>query len=356
MSVSDAELGDVIPEPMRCNETEPWRRPLGFLLDLWILPVTCVVGLVLNIACLFVFSNRRSHPLVPALMVLSLCDSLQLLISLFVLFIPALHDHMEMDPYGSVAQLAYLSTGTLAGGLLTSNCAAIWTMCYISIQRHRAIVSPLSTVNDQKRSSTWPLFGIFLFSLLFNVPVWFEFTWSVDQVQREDGEITQILWHTNSQLAHTPIYRLIMRQILYPIVVYVIPLFLISILNMRILSHISASRAAVKTVGSRKHIAREQRSIWLLISIVVVFFLCHTGGLVIRFIDQRKYENQPCFVFAKDFINFLFNINSFVDPMLYFFFTKQFKDLRTTWASNKNSNSVTQRLLRRLSSRASTTK
>ncbi|KAI6204433.1 G-PROTEIN-RECEP-F1-2 domain-containing protein [Aphelenchoides besseyi] len=289
MSVRDVELGDVIPEPMRCNETEPWRRPLGFLLDLWILPVTCVVGLVLNIACLFVFSNRRSHPLVPALMVLSLCDSLQLLISLFVLFIPALHDHMEMDPYGSVAQLAYLSTGALAGGLLTSNCAAIWTMCYISIQRHRAIVSPLSTVNDQKRSTTWPLFVIFLCSLLFNVPVWFEFTWSVDQVQREDGEITQILWHTNSQFAQAP--------------------------------HLQTNR-----------------------------------GLVIRFIDQRKYENQPCFVFAKDFINFLFNINSFVDPMLYFFFTKQFKDLRTTWASNKNSNSVTQRLLRRLSSRASTTK
>ncbi|KAI6223796.1 G-PROTEIN-RECEP-F1-2 domain-containing protein [Aphelenchoides fujianensis] len=339
---------------MRCNETEPWR-PLGFLLDLWILPLTCLVGLLLNIACLFVFSNRRSHPLVPALMVLSICDSLQLLISLFVLYLPALHDHLEMDPFGSVAQLAYVATGALAGGLLTSNCASIWTMCYISIQRHRAIVKPLSTVTDAKRNTSWHLFGIFLFALFFNAPVWLEFTWSLDQVHTEDGQPTWILWHTTSALAQSPVYRLIMRQILYPIMVYVIPLFLISILNMRILSHISASRAAVKTVGYRKHIDRERRSIWLLISIVVVFFMCHTGGLVIRFIDQRKYENQSCFVFAKDFINFLFNVNSFVDPMLYFFFTKSFRDLTTNWASNNNTNSVTQRLLRRLSSRASTT-
>ncbi|KAI6192294.1 G-PROTEIN-RECEP-F1-2 domain-containing protein [Aphelenchoides bicaudatus] len=332
---------------MRCNESEPWR-PMGYALDLYILPVTCIIGLVLNMACLFVFTQRRQHPIVPALIVLSICDSLQLLISLFVLYLPALHDHLEMDPYGSMAQLAYIATGFLAGGLLTSNCASIWTMCFISIQRHRAIVKPLSTVTDAKRSSNWQLLTIFVSALLFNVPVWFEFKWSLDQVQMESGELRWFLWHTASDLALNPTYKLIMRKILYPFFVYVIPLFLISILNMQILRYIYASRAAVQTLNYRRHMDQEHRSVWLLISIVLFFFMCHTGGLLIRFVDHRKYGNQPCFVFSKDLINYLFNLNSFFNPMLYFFFTKQFKDLTTTWYQNGTSKSVTKLLIRRL--------
>uniref|UniRef100_A0A915D926 G-protein coupled receptors family 1 profile domain-containing protein n=1 Tax=Ditylenchus dipsaci TaxID=166011 RepID=A0A915D926_9BILA len=154
-----------------CNQTNPWR-PLGMVLDLWVLPVVCLLGLLLNLACLVVFTKRRNHPVVPSLILLSICDSLQLLISLFVLYLPALHDHMEMDPIGWVAQIAYLATGGLAGGLLASNCASIWTMCYIAIQRHKAIVTPLSTVTASK-GGNWTLWGIGLAALLFNVPVWY---------------------------------------------------------------------------------------------------------------------------------------------------------------------------------------
>ncbi|KAH7729495.1 Protein H23L24.4 [Aphelenchoides avenae] len=99
-----------------CNSTEPWR-PLGHILDLYVLPIICLCGLVLNIACLVVFTKRRSHPIVPALIVLSICDSLQLLFSLFVLYLPALHDHLELHPLGFVAQVAYIATGTLCAAM-----------------------------------------------------------------------------------------------------------------------------------------------------------------------------------------------------------------------------------------------
>ncbi|CAD5218269.1 unnamed protein product [Bursaphelenchus okinawaensis] len=351
-----------------CNTSEPWR-PMGHVLDLYVLPVVCVIGLMLNMACLFVFTRRRSHPLVPALIVLSVCDSLQLLISLFVLYLPALHDHLEMDMFGTVGQIAYIATGALAGGLLASNCASIWTMCYISIQRHRAIISPLSTVTN-RRSGIWALICIAVAALLFNAPVWFEFSWHVDEVLTDAGEKRLFLFHTPSALAQSVTYRFVNRQVLYPIAVYIGPLVLISVLNLRILTHIfSASKTMVQSIGYQRRMEKEKRAIWLLISIVLFFFLCHTGGLIIRFVDHRKYGEEPCFVFAKDFINFLFNINSFVNPMLYFFFTKQFKDLRvsftflkrdspsrllqTTWLESGNrNNSITKRLLSRLSSRS----
>lgn len=48
-------------------------------------------------------------------------------------------------------------------------------------------------------------------------------------------------------------------------------------------------------------------------------FSLTSGGLIIRFVDFREYGNMPCFVFAKDFVNFLFNINSFANPMVRLF-------------------------------------
>lgn len=151
---------------------------------------------------------RHSHPLVPTLIVLSVCDSLQLLFSLFVLFLPALHDHLEMDRFGLVAQIAYIATGTLAGGLLASNCASIWTMCYVTIQRHQAIVRPLSTVNTDKSSSktVLPLVGIAFMALLFNAPVWFQYSWNIFRVE---GTSRWLLIHQPSSLWKNDDYRFI---------------------------------------------------------------------------------------------------------------------------------------------------
>lgn len=40
-----------------CKSVQPWR-PLGRVLMLYVLPIICVVGLALNVACLIVFTKR----------------------------------------------------------------------------------------------------------------------------------------------------------------------------------------------------------------------------------------------------------------------------------------------------------
>lgn len=162
----------------------------------------------------------------PALILLSICDSLQLLFSIFVLYIPALHDHLEMNREGIIAQLAYIGTGTLAGGLLASNCASIWTMCYISIQRHQAIVQPFTTVSASKNYfGTSTLLGIGIFAIIFNIPVWyilsksklkfiilfrFEFSWHISENKNKSNEtFSRIIWHSTSSLSRNQDYRFI---------------------------------------------------------------------------------------------------------------------------------------------------
>ncbi|WKY03553.1 hypothetical protein Q1695_004927 [Nippostrongylus brasiliensis] len=309
---------------MMCLHEEDNWRTCGCILDLWIHPMVCLVGVILNACCLLVFTSHRSHPLVPALIVLSICDLLQLTLTFFVLFIPALHDFTNAERFGVLGQIAYLSTGLLSPLLLSFNCASIWTICYISVQRHKAILRPLSSMYAPSRPF-YPLMTIALFALVFNGSKWAEFRWQWIDI---DNSTRTFLVHEPSELAYNETYRRVFDHFLYPVLVYLGPLLLLSVLNFRILSHISAQRVAF---DHKSRLAQERRSVTLLISIVSLFFLCHTGGLAIRFVDQSKYADSALFVLLKDCINLLFNINSFANPMLYFLFTRQFRDLRVSF-------------------------
>ncbi|KHN71767.1 hypothetical protein Tcan_01093, partial [Toxocara canis] len=79
-----------------CASLQSWQLT-GCFIDLYLLPTVCLLGLGLNIACLVVFSVRRQHPLVPSLIVLSLCDSLQLFLSLLVLLLPTIHEYSQAE-------------------------------------------------------------------------------------------------------------------------------------------------------------------------------------------------------------------------------------------------------------------
>ncbi|KHJ94142.1 7 transmembrane receptor [Oesophagostomum dentatum] len=270
-----------------CWDEEDGWRTCGCIVDLWILPIICFVGIVLNTCCLLVFTSHRSHPLVPALIVLSICDLLQLTLTVFVLCIPALHDYTKSDQFG-------------------------------------AILRPLSSMHSPSRPF-FPLVGIAIAALVFNSSKWAEyrFHWIVVK-----NDTKMFLAHDFTDLAHSDTYRRVRDHFLYPVLVYLGPLLLLCILNFRILSHISAQRVAF---DHKSRLAQERRSVTLLISIIILFFVCHTGGLVIRFVDMSKYVDSVLFVLLKDCINLLFNINSMANPMLYFLFTRQFRDLRVSF-------------------------
>ncbi|CAJ0949027.1 unnamed protein product, partial [Mesorhabditis belari] len=311
-----------------CHGHSEWRL-VGCLIDIYLLPTLCLMGILLNSLCLAVFRTATHHPLVPTLITLSLCDLSQLTLSLFVLFIPAVHDYSESPMLGVLGQIAYLSTGLFAPLLLAANMASIWTMTYITMQRHRAIHNPLGHTAAPSRPFL-PLICIVIVALTFNASKWFEYSWQF--VRKEDisdptwreSALPIVLVHQTSALGKNALYREVIDKVLYPVLVYIIPLLLLTILNFRILTTIS--RRPVPS-DHKSRLAQERRAVTLIISIVLFFFCCHTGGLIFRWMNLVDAESDWSIV-VKDVVNFLFNFNSACNPMLYFLFTRQFRDLR----------------------------
>uniref|UniRef100_A0A0K0E650 G_PROTEIN_RECEP_F1_2 domain-containing protein n=1 Tax=Strongyloides stercoralis TaxID=6248 RepID=A0A0K0E650_STRER len=292
---------------------------------------------------IIVFILHRKHPIVPALISLSICDSLQLFFSLFVLYIPALHQFSGSEFSSRLGQISFISTGLFGPVLLTANCSSIWTMCYICIKRYRAISNPLSTITE-KNSSCKILICITILAFIFNFRKWLEYEWKwIDLQNTQDVLYKQEIYDPNrkwflayeyKKFIYDVNYRIIWEIIVYPVCVYLIPCLLISVLHGKILK--SMSEHHIVSIGHKRRLAQEKRSAMLLISIVILFFCCHTGGLIVRFFDFSKYQSVSWFIFMKDTANFLFNVNSCANPMVYFIFTRHFRDLHSSWSSTKS--------------------
>uniref|UniRef100_A0A0M3IIM3 G_PROTEIN_RECEP_F1_2 domain-containing protein n=1 Tax=Ascaris lumbricoides TaxID=6252 RepID=A0A0M3IIM3_ASCLU len=182
-------------------------------------------------------------------------------------------------------------------------------MCFIAIRRHYVISRPLHSIASPP-SNIIPLSTIAICALLFNASKWAEFRWFW---YSDPSTKRYVLIHEYSQLANNAFYILVREKLLYPICVYFLPLVIISVLNLRILSILNRERVG----NESRNLAKEKRSIRLLTSVVVLFFLCHTGGLLIRiYADEQQYSER--FILAKDVVNLLFNINSLANPMVGF--------------------------------------
>ena len=82
-----------------------WR---SCVVDVYLAPTVCVLGFLLNLICAVIFcaypQNKRSN-LVPYLIGLCIFDALQLLLSIFVLILPAIHEYTRIPHLSAFGQV-----------------------------------------------------------------------------------------------------------------------------------------------------------------------------------------------------------------------------------------------------------
>ncbi|MFH4979140.1 hypothetical protein AB6A40_005849 [Gnathostoma spinigerum] len=121
------------------------------ILVVFIEPILCCIGLVLNTACIIVFVSVSFHDyfrktsLLLYLIAMCVCNSLQLLLSIFVLILPAAEEYALDSNRGAIEALSILNAYSVRIAyplLLASNYASIWILTLICAQRFQAICHP----------------------------------------------------------------------------------------------------------------------------------------------------------------------------------------------------------------------
>ncbi|CAD5219382.1 unnamed protein product [Bursaphelenchus okinawaensis] len=287
---------------------------LSYSLALCSQTLLCVVGTILNIVCLLAFmtaftqSYYRKTSLLIYLVALSVCNTLQLTLSFFVIVLPATEQFMDDLQYPSEYELLRSfnqKTLSLAYPLLMSaNYASIWILTLICAQRYQSICHPSSPWKRRLgifKHSTLCVAVVVIFSLLFNFPRYWEL-----------HGIREYL-----------LYKIIQEGIIYGFVVYGAPMTLLIWLNYNTIQIV------------RKHDdiplrpSAEHRTALMTSSVFTLFFLCTTLSASLRLILIVKEHSLRHLddIWLVDLSNLLMNANAITMPVVCFIFTRGFRDL-----------------------------
>ncbi|GMT24833.1 hypothetical protein PFISCL1PPCAC_16130, partial [Pristionchus fissidentatus] len=287
-------------------------------------PILCIIGFILNVACIIAFLSVSTHSyfrktsLLFYLVALTFCNSLQLLLSIFVIILPAMEQYIiDVYPEQSAA-LHKFTTLTVRYGypfMLAANYAAIWLLALICAQRYQAICHPqnpwkkrLSCIRRSKMAVGMVAFAAFAMNFL---------------------RFFELEYNENGDLDHTEMkgnvyYKIIMEGICYGILVYGIPILILVWLNINTCKLIMNKEIHVSATSRRP---AEYRTAMMTVCVFIFFFLCCTLAASLRLFSLITDADVQSMLWLVDVSNLLMNINALVTPILYFLFTRGFRDL-----------------------------
>ncbi|GMR48533.1 hypothetical protein PMAYCL1PPCAC_18728, partial [Pristionchus mayeri] len=289
-------------------------------------PILCIIGFFLNVACIIAFLSVSTHSyfrktsLLFYLVALTFCNALQLLLSIFVIIIPAMEQYIVVVYPNQTDVLHNSAIFTVRYGyplMMAANYAAIWLLALICAQRFQAICHPqnpwkkrLSCIRRSKMAV-----GIVAFAAcVMNFLRFFELEYN------EQGNLDRTAMSGNVY------YKIIMEGICYGILVYGIPILILIWLNINTCKLIMNKEIHVSATSRRP---AEYRTAMMTVCVFIFFFLCCTLAASLRLfslVTQTDVQNVDI-LWLVDVSNLLMNINALVTPILYFLFTRGFRDL-----------------------------
>ncbi|ELU17361.1 hypothetical protein CAPTEDRAFT_228436 [Capitella teleta] len=287
----------------------------------------CCMGLIGNIVSLVVLSQRSMRSSTYSyLAALAVCDLLVLVCTLALLAkdVNRPVEGQQRWPWdeGVYPHLFPI----LHPAAFTFQVTSVWLTLAFTVDRYIMIchpfeAEPFCTVSRARKV----IATLCVASIIFNIPKYFEYK-TLDIVVNPVANVTRVGCDlTNFGKSH--IFRQLYHSWFYITFVCGVPFVSLAVLNSFLIHAVHLSRQRGKEINSAER-KRNDTTI-MLISVVVVFFICQMPALVSRTI--WAFEDDPnafrrLHLYALNEIgNFLIILNSSVNIVPYYFFGQRFR-------------------------------
>ena len=209
---------------------------------------------------------------------------------------------------------------------LTAQTATIWVTVLVAVTRYIAICLPFRasrwcTVSKAKKQLAFVL----LFAVLFNIPRFIELR--VEYVTHDNGTTYTATAAYSGLLSHK-LYYIVYDNILYFIINLVLPVFILMLLNIRMIKALMAfrrTRVEMQSVGQQQ----DNNITFVLIIVVTVVIICQVPALINRVMwNVAPDEARRCGGFQfylRHITNMLVIFNSAINFVIYVLFNKRFR-------------------------------
>lgn len=298
------------------DETEDYGHItlLTDILGIWVTGIFCFMGLVGNIISFLVLSKAHGHsPMFFVLRAVAISDA----VFLFSVFI--LQTLVNINHWTGVCHWCFRYRGYIQFSmwpiLMMTQMTTVWLTVLVSLERYVAICFPLKSATICTMSKVRKaVIIIFVVSILYNIPRYFEFK-VVDQGVTIDK---------TSVGAHA-VYRYLYTGALYSLMLFFIPLFMLIFLNFNLVLALKEGKKQWETLQFRQK--KEQNLTIIPLTIVLVFFICGVPALAVNVIDSMNpyLLERPSYLVFMVIANLLVVLNSACNFIIYCLLGKKFR-------------------------------
>lgn len=199
---------------------------------------------------------------------------------------------------------------------LIAQTATIWLTVSFTVERYIAVCHPLKAAS---MCTIWRakivIAGVSIGSTLYNIPRWFDYrpVWLTNPATNTSSLIPQ-----PTMFSVNPIYVQLYFSWLYVPIMCIIPLLVLSVLNLFLILAVRRSQKQRKDMNVKQ--SRENNVTIMLVSVVIVFIICQVPALVYNLayaIDRQHVMTNSSYQVLSTLRNFLVTFNSAINFLLY---------------------------------------
>lgn len=314
---------DLVNSTMACcgEETPADKSGLQlftYVINYFVIMPLCIFGIICNILSIIVLTkdNRKSVTFL-FLKCLAVADNCELVAVLFIYVLPlSVKFPTQMDLWGyPIAMMIQTIT--------------ILLVVIVTVDRYIAICMPtkvrsISTITRARLQ----VLCVVIFSIIFHIPRFFDHK-LVEELNPCTNETKLVI---KPEPFNNRTYHLVYTVFLYSFVNFIIPLIILTYLNVKLILTLKHARRERKTMthnSKKMSTGNADRSVTLmLVLVVIVFTICQLPALFTQIWSGfRDESNSNLYRYIGEVTNFMVTLNSSTNFIIYCIFGQKFREL-----------------------------
>ena len=303
-----------------------------FIIEAVMMGLLCLFGFTGNTLSMICLWRDRSKTATPFLLVsLEVADTMFLVTVLILRVLTSIYTFTGWFE-GLMRVFPYIGTYVWPIAL-TSECATIYLTLLVTVNRYISVCRPyeasdLCSIYHARRH----VVGVTIFCIVYNLPRFFEY--KVINTQNTKGN--DALVAVPSPMGANIYYQIIYSNILYFLVMFLVPLVTLVILNYKLVTALRKTkkkRAQLLSSSSEgsSHSRSEDDITLILIVVVLVFVICQTPALITQslfsFLSNDKRICPKAFFYYERISDLMVVANSSMNFIIYCFCSRKFRQI-----------------------------
>ncbi|XP_013413757.1 FMRFamide receptor-like [Lingula anatina] len=298
-----------------------------FVIHVCLIGSLCTLGLIGNTLSLIVFFRYKARSVTFYLLrPVAIADNVLLLMTIAMMVLPAVYPALGVMELPNREE-ARITTWAWPLGM-TAQTVSIWSLILVALDRYMSVCKPFKAESFRNlKGARIGISVVIIFSVLYNAPRLLE----MRPEEMIDACTNTTRYYLENVLLAFPAYRIGYFIVSYTVINIIIPLFVLSYMNVHLIRELRKSRKARCRLRFMSPSLQKEDDLMtkLSILIVIVFIACQAPSLLTQILNvSEDYLDDQTLLFRQYYVPFsnaLVVLNSSLNFVIYCVFCSGFR-------------------------------